>query len=125
MRKKPTGFTLVEVLVSLVLLALSMGAVIDTISTQSFQMINLRDRFHANRIAMHVVGNYYLNNTWPKLGETEQTIDIGKASWEWRALVLPTSDKKLRRIEILVSPDDTRNNIKGKLVFFVSNPKVK
>ena len=125
--QKSGGFTLIEVLVSLVLLALSFGAVMSAVGNQSFQLLNLRDRFHANRVAMHIVGNFYVQSTWPSLGEEIYTIDIDEQEWRWKSRVLATSEPKLRRVEIYVyaNPEVKITNTQAydaKQVFFVSNP---
>lgn len=124
-RMKETAFSLIEVLVALVLLALSMGAVMTSFSGHSFQIEFQRDRFHANRVAMHVAGEYYLLNKWPDIGHKTGRVDVGKTQWEWRANVIATSEKKMRRVEIGIANESNPDQILAKHVLFVTNPQFK
>jgi general secretion pathway protein I len=123
-KKKSLGFTLIEVLVALVLLALSMGSVIASIGSNSFQLEYMRDRFHANRVAMHVAGEYYLLNPWPKLGTRAGDVKVGKSLWEWEAKVSDTSELKMRRIDITIYSDINPEQGLAKHTFFATNPSL-
>lgn len=121
-RQISEAFSLIEVLVALVLLALSMSAVISSFNTNSFQIQFQRDRFHANRIAMHVVGDYYLRNQWPSIGIKRGEVKVANALWEWQANVIATSEKKMRRVEIEIFDESNTNQVIAKHVLFVTNP---
>ena len=124
-KDKQTGFTLVEILVALVLLALSMGTVISSIGNNAFQIEFQRNHFHANRVAMHVAGEYYVLNSWPKLGTKKGDIKVGGSTWEWEAKVLNTPEKKMRRVEIRIFNDISPDQSLAKHVLFVTNPQFK
>ena len=116
-----SGFTLVEVLVAVVVLAFSLGAVFSSVNHYSFQLGKSRDRFHANRVAMHVAAEFKVLKSWPSLGRTNKSIQVGGKRWTWTATTTNTPDKNVRRVTIEIFPDG-KNKFAAKVLIFQSKP---
>ena len=102
------GFTLLEVLVALVILAIALAAVIKTTSENAKNTRYLRDKTFAHWVAMNIWTEIQAYNKWPDLGEQSGSTTMGKQEWFWHTEVSTTPDKELRRLDIRVyySPTD-------------------
>jgi len=82
------GFTLVEVLVALVIVAFGMGAVLAALSASAGNVGALREKTVAQWIALNRVADARLNLQAPQTGTTEGDIKgFGNADWHWQQIV--------------------------------------
>lgn len=100
------GFTLLEVLVALTVLALTMAAVIKAAGSYTGNQAYLRDRTLAEWTARNVLAEQQLENAWPRVGEIKGTAEMGKREWRWLATVTQTDEQQLRRLDVEVQPVD-------------------
>ena len=100
--RRSWGFTLLEVMVALAVLALAMGALIKTSSDYTGNQIYLRDRTLTTWVARNVLVQHQLENQWPRVGEREGTLKMGWEEWRWLAIISQTDEEKLRRIDVEV-----------------------
>ena len=98
-----TGFTLIEVMVALVIVALalaavaaSMGQMIDTANT-------MRERTFASWIAQNKIAEMRLAGVIPEVGESSGDVDYANTSWEWTAEVSETGVENLLKVDVTVS----------------------
>jgi general secretion pathway protein I len=101
------GFTLLEVLIALVVLALSLGAVIKATGDYTNNQSWLRDRTLATWVARNVLVEFQLEGEWPGVGEKKGTRELGNREWRWLARISQTEEQQLRRLDVEVSPVDT------------------
>jgi len=94
------GFTLLEVIIALAILALALGAAVKSVGSYANNATYLRDRTFAHWVALNQVAEYQLQPEWPDLGKREGTAKEGGFEWRWRAEVSKTPDKDLRRLDI-------------------------
>ena len=95
--KRATGFTLLEVLVALAVLAIAMGAVIGA-TTQSVNTVGvLRDRTFATWVALNKVNELLLAPTaWPEEGSRKGETELReKVNAALKAIKADGSYKKL------------------------------
>ena len=100
------GFTLLEVLIALVVLALSLGAVIKATGDYTNIQSWLRDRTLATWVARNVRVEFQLEGEWPGVGEKKGTRELGNREWRWLARISQTEEEQLRRLDVEVSPVD-------------------
>ena len=100
------GFTLLEVLIALVVLALSLGAVIKATGDYTNNQSWLRDRTLATWVARNVLVEFQLEAEWPRVGERKGTLEMGNREWRWLARISQTEEEQLRRLDVDVSPLD-------------------
>jgi len=100
------GFTLLEVLIALVVLALSLGAVIKATGDYTNNQSWLRDRTLATWVARNVLVEFQLEGEWPRVGERKGTLEMGNREWRWLARISQTEEEQLRRLDVDVSPLD-------------------
>ena len=101
--KTNNGFTLLEVLVALVIVGLGMIAVFDQLSQMLSMTARLRDKTLANWIASDRITELQVNEQYPKIGETDDEIEMARADWAYTVKISQVPDMDLRRVDVTVS----------------------
>ena len=99
-----SGFTLLEVLIALAVLALSMAAAIKSVADYTNNQSYLRDRTLAMWVARNVLSEHQVRREWPRVGELKGTSEMGDREWRWLAVVSQTEVLELRRMDVEVYP---------------------
>lgn len=111
------GFTLMEVLIALAVLALGMMAVIGTAGSTSRTAAHLRDTTYASWVGMNELAMLRVAQSWPSGDTLDGDADMGGQKWHWKATMSKTADRALLRIDVDVSfadkPDDTVTRVTG------------
>ncbi len=118
------GFTLIELLIAMAILAIAMGALIQTASYQAVNASNLRDRTIAQWVAANKLAELQTTKTWEKVGKRRGESEMANAVWYWETEVLKVNDEDLRRVEISVRKTADSKNLLYKLPGFLSSPNV-
>lgn len=109
-RCNAAGFTLLEVLIALAILALSMGAIIKATSDYTSNQSYLRDRTMAMWVARNVLVQFRVEKEWPRVGERKGTVEMGHREWRWLAVISQTEEAELRRLDVKVFPIDSEDD---------------
>lgn len=109
-RGRQRGFTLLEIIVALTVLAITLGAIIKATGDYTANQAYLRDRTIANWVARNVLAEFQVENAWLDVGERKGTTEMGRMEWDWVARISQTEEAELRRLDVEVRPldaDDT------------------
>lgn len=101
-RRRLRGFTLIEVVVAMAIVALGMFAVFKTIGDTVHNVSNLRDHTIAAWIADNHIAEIRLTGQLPSVDETEGDLEMANLRWHWTANVSQTPVEGLRRIDVRV-----------------------
>lgn len=115
------GFTLVEVLVALAVIAIALTAVMTNVGQGVNTTIALRERTIAMWVAKNRLATHYATNTWPSPDATDGVAEMAGHQWRWREQVATTPDADIRRIEIEVRSAPERE-VLARLVGFLAKP---
>lgn len=121
-RSRCGGFTLIEVLIALAVLAIAMLAVIGTAGTSTRIATQLRDETLAHWVAMNELAALRVAPTWPALGKQEGDAEMGDRKWHWQVNVTTTSDPDLLRVDIDVSDAQQHDQVVNSLTGFLGRP---
>ena len=117
------GFTLMEVLVALAVVAISLTALIGAVGRITHNDSGLRDRTFADWVAMNELTSIRLAKTIPQGGSLDGDADMGGQKWHWKATFSATADPNLERVDVTVGtadkPDDAIWTVSG----FLGNPQ--
>lgn len=117
MNTRQQGFTLIEVLVALAILALSLVAVIGAAGSSTRLGSGLRDRTFADWVALNELTTLRLAHTAPSGGSLNGDADMGDQKWHWTAKISSTADPNLLRIDVDVAdaakPDEVVQSVTG------------
>lgn len=116
MRAASKGFTLIEVMVALTIVALSLTAVTASLSQMIDAGQTMRDRTYASWIAQNRITELRLAFETPEVGATNGEVQYANTDWAWRAVVSETGVEDLYRIDVAVSfagSDDVIRTVTG------------
>jgi general secretion pathway protein I len=100
------GFTLIEVLAALAIIALGMLAAIEAISQTAGNSARMRDRTVAHWVAMNRLTAVRLEPRAPNVGKSSDEVEMADRRWRWTMEVSETPVDSIRRIDISVSDAD-------------------
>jgi general secretion pathway protein I len=96
------GFTLIEVLIALLVVALGMGALLSTIATSADTVARLRDKSFAQWIALNQIAKVRLSGQQPQVGITTGDEEYAGAQWRWEQEILDPGVAGILRVEVRV-----------------------
>jgi general secretion pathway protein I len=96
------GFTLIEVLIALAVLAIALTAVMRAMAQTIDTSSALRERTLALWLAQDRLVTHRLTSSWPGVDTIEGEAEMGPQKFRWREQVLTTPVPEIRRIEIEV-----------------------
>lgn len=102
------GFTLIEVLVALAIVAIGMAAVLEALTSSANTALYLEDKTLAQWVAFNRIETVRLTGTVPTGGTSNDTIDYAGRSWEWQQKVSNTQIPGMVQIEVDVRPADSK-----------------
>lgn len=102
------GFTLIEVLVALAIVAIGMAAVLETLTSSANTAMYLQDKTFAEWVALNHLETVRLSGTVPTAGTSNDNIDYAGQSWEWQQKVTTTQIQGMVQIEVDVRPADSK-----------------
>jgi general secretion pathway protein I len=105
-KARPRGFTLIEVLAALVIVALGMLGVIEAVSQTASNSTYLRDKTIAHWIAMNQLTLTRLAPRAPKIDKSSDEVEMAGRRWRWSMEVTQTPVETVLRIDIRVRPED-------------------
>src|SRR4029079_9049715 len=102
------GFTLIEVLAALVIVAFGMLAAIEAVNQAARNGTYLRDKTIAHWIGLNVVTERRLAESPPDVAESEGRVDYAGEQWRWSMKVTQTQVESMRRMDVTVRKESAR-----------------
>ncbi len=106
---KAKGFTLLEVMVALAVLAISLGALSKGVSNYLGNASYLQDRTLATWVAEDRITELQILQAWPKADTTKGSVQMAGREWYWVQTVTTVEGRpEIRqvRMQVLEHPDD-------------------
>jgi general secretion pathway protein I len=118
------GFTLLEVLVALFILAITMAAVSRTASSSIHHVDALRTRVIADWVAQNRLATHQARGDYPPPGiQTGEEIQA-EQTYPWQEEVISTPNPTMRRIIVNVyAPDDKQHSLRELTGYLVQYPR--
>jgi general secretion pathway protein I len=101
-RARAAGFTLIEVLVALAILAIAMAAIVTGIGRYSGDAGRMREMTLGLWVAHNRLTEIELQPGWPEVGTSDGELEMAGREWRWDVTVAETPDPRVRRVNILV-----------------------
>jgi general secretion pathway protein I len=105
------GFTLIEILVSLAVIAISLGAIISTSGSHAQQATYLKQKTIAHWVAMNEITKLQVENIFPSIGDKKGSTEMANQEWFWiRTTKELAITKKVREVSFQVFADKQHEN---------------
>lgn len=104
-RRGARGFSLLEVLVALLLLALAMVALVRSAGQEAQALVQQREATLAQWIAANVIAEVRLRRDLPASGQRQGEQRFAERDWRWQLDVIATDDPQVLRLEVRVYPE--------------------
>ncbi len=101
-RSRQRGFTLLEVMVALAVLAIGMSALIKASSSATANTAYLNERTLASWVASNVLTELQLSGQFPALGDKRGTTLMANHEWHWQMKVIKTELPTMHKVEVAV-----------------------
>ena len=110
---KQRGFTLLEVLIALAIVALSVGALLGTVTSSASSVSYLKDKTLAEWVALNRLTEIRIAKLMPDLGKRTGSAEMAGMRWQWEEEVAELPIKGMLRIDVRARPtgetvDDSR-----------------
>lgn len=107
--RRSRGFTLIEVLAALVIVALGMLGVIEAVTQAARNGTYLREKTLAHWIAMNVITERRVRGVPVEVGETSGDVEYAGQDWHWTLRVSQTQVESMRRMDVSVRAAEARD----------------
>lgn len=114
------GFTLIEVLVALTIIAISLGTIMSASGTQARQTAYLKQKTLAHWVAMNEMTQLQLDAEWPSFGEKKGSSKMVNTEWFWLRTTKKIEDDDARKVEFKVFSDKNRTQNLTLLIGYVN-----
>ena len=121
MNKKQRGFTLIEIMIALAVLAIAMVAIMRAVTADASNLTYIRDKTLAQWVGINRITELRMNNEWPATGTTSGSEYMVDKDWFWKMKVSTTADADVRKIEISVSHEKNGDDPLVTLTAFIGN----
>ena len=125
MSARARGFTLIEVLVALAIIAFGLIAVFGQVSQTATAALRLRDKTLAQWVALNKITELRLTGQYPRAGSTDSDdVEMAGVRWHYEVKFSEAGDVTyMRRADVTVSLADDRTRPIAQAVGFIEEPK--
>ncbi|WP_374243551.1 type II secretion system minor pseudopilin GspI [Zoogloea sp.] len=120
--RRPRGFTLLETLVALAILAIALSAAFRAMGVTTQSSGELRERLIGDWVAENRLAELRATGAWPNPGTNEGTADQAGRSYRWREEVKNTANPLFRRVDVAVFGPDSGDHAIARLSGYVARP---
>lgn len=111
--RKARGFTLLEVLIALAIVAMSVGALLGTVTSSASNVIYLKEKTLAEWVALNRLTEVRIDKALPDKGKRTGNSTMAGMRWEWEEEVVELPIEGMLRIDVRAHTtgefvDDTR-----------------
>ena len=108
--RRSQGFTLIEVLVALAIVAIGMAAVLGALSSSANTSAYMRDKTFAQWVALNHITMLRLSGQMTQTGTSDGDTDFAGRKWHWRREVTATQVPGVVRIDVKVRPAEIKGD---------------
>ncbi|MEQ3638821.1 MAG: type II secretion system minor pseudopilin GspI [Alteromonas sp.] len=121
-KDKQQGLTLLEVMVALLIFALTGTAILKAAGDHLSSVGQIESVTFANWVASNRLNQLQLETTWPPKNNLKGSMEMADRTWFWQQQVTKTNDGDLRAVTISVGEDKNYVSTVTSVTTFVAKP---
>ncbi len=124
-RVQSHGFTLIEVLVAMTIIAVGVSALVASAGSSAWRADYLREREFGRWVATNELTLLQTVPAWPDVGTKNTEVEMGQFLWFVSTRTQAVADPDLRRIDVEVRQDKDADSYIYRVTGFVGNPEIR
>lgn len=120
--RRASGFTLIEAVVALVIVAFGMMALYMQLNQYAITATYMEEKTLASWIATNRLTELSIDPSWPEVGTGEDDVEFAGRDWHYTVEVSETQVASLRRVDVSVALADDPERIIHKVSTLVEPP---
>lgn len=122
MSKPGSGFTLLEVMVALTIIAIALASLIKASGGHTRSAAYLKSKTLAHYVALNEISQLQIEKAWPDLGSTHKSTEMAGVDWYWSREVEKTEVETIRSLKFTIYQDEGRERNLSQVMAFISKP---
>ena len=124
-----SGFTLIEVMVALTIIAIALGSLIKASGNHTNSASYLKSKTLAHYVALNEITQFQIEQKWPDLGSKHGSTEMAGVEWYWSTKIKKSdigetidATGNIRTLAITVYQDEDRTRNLAHLNAYIFNP---
>lgn len=117
------GFTLIEIIISLVVISLALGAVIATTGNSVKHGAHIKEKTIALWVAKNAIAEVSITKNWLATGITSSDTTMAGRQWFIKNDVIQTPDKNMRKMNVSIYTDKASQDKVVTLTAYIVKPQ--
>jgi len=119
------GFTLIEVLVAMTIIAVGVSALIASAAASSRRQDYLREREIGRWVASNALATQQALPAWPNVGTATTEVEMARTTWFVQTRTRAVADPDLRRLDIEARKVRDEDSYIYRVTAFIGNPETR
>jgi len=116
------GFSLLEVLVAVAVLAIAMVALVEAGAHQTRLRTDLTATTLGTWVAANALESLRIEEPWPAVGERTGQARMGARDWYWELTITQSEEARIRRVDVTVTEEPGGTRQVARLTGFLGEP---
>jgi len=117
------GFTLIEIIISLVVISVALGAVIATTGNSIKHGAHIKEKTIALWVAQNAIAEISIENKWPSKGIKSDKSTMAGKNWFIKSEIKQTPNKNIRKMDLSVFSDKKTEDKVVSLTTYILKPQ--
>lgn len=116
------GFTLIEIIISLVVISVALGAVIATTGNSIKHGTHIKEKTIALWVAQNAIAEISIEKKWPSKGIKSDNAMMAGKNWFIKSDIKQTPNENIRRMDLSVFSDEKAEDKVVSLTTYILKP---
>ena len=121
---KAKGFTLLEIMVAIAILATAMTAIIRSTGQVSTNAFLLRQKTFAHWVAQNKMNELLITKAWPNTGKDKDEATLADLDWDLEIETEVTPVETIRKVTIYVLATESEDEVASSLTGYLIDPSL-